>query len=194
MSREVLLIGLDGATFDILDPLMASGAMPELRALAEGGVRATLQSTVPALTPPAWTSMMTGKGPGRHGIFDFFRKESQSSTLVRLLTSQDVASPPMWSLADSAGLRSTILTFPLTVPPPKIAGHIAPGGFMPWRQLRLGCHPEGLYDRLQTVPSFNARELALDMSHEAKAIEGATDEELDPRSNSASGTRSASTT
>ncbi len=179
MTREVLLIGLDGATFDILDPLMESGAMPELRALAASGVRATLQSTVPALTPPAWTSMMTGKGPGRHGIFDFFRKDSASSTLVRLLTSQDVASAPIWSLADGAGLRSTILNFPLTFPPPRIAGHITPGGFMPWRQLRLGCHPEGLYDTLQTVPSFNARELALDMTHEAKAIEGCADEELE---------------
>ena len=43
----------------------------------------------------------------------------------------------------TAGLRSTVLNFPLTFPPPKINGHIVPGGFMPWRQLRLGCHPAG---------------------------------------------------
>jgi predicted AlkP superfamily phosphohydrolase/phosphomutase len=180
MTRDVLLIGLDGATFDILDPLMDQGVMPVLRDLIGSGVRATLQSTVPALTPPAWTSLVTGRGPGSHGIFDFFRKDDEASPLFRFLTSHDVACPTMWSLANDEGLRSTILNFPLTFPPPKIAGHIVPGGFMPWRQLRLGCHPEGLFDRLRALPSFNARELALDMAHEAKAIEGCADEEYEP--------------
>src|SRR3979409_1318657 len=82
MTRDVLLIGLDGATFDILDPLIESGVMPVLRDLIGSGVRATLQSTVPALTPPAWTSLVTGRGPGSHGIFDFFRKDDESSPLL----------------------------------------------------------------------------------------------------------------
>ena len=180
MSRDVLLIGLDGATFDVLDPLMAEGLMPVLSGLVDRGTRAILRSTVPALTPPAWTSMMTGRGPGAHGIFDFFRKDSEGSPLFRVLTSQDVACPMMWSIASNAGLRSTVLNFPLTFPAPKISGHIVPGGFMPWRQLRLGCHPNGLFDQLRTLPSFNARELALDMTHEAKAIEGCAEEEYEP--------------
>jgi predicted AlkP superfamily phosphohydrolase/phosphomutase len=180
MKRDVLLIGLDGATWDILDPLMEEGAMPVLRDVIDSGVRATLESTVPALTPPAWTSLLTGRGPGSHGIFDFFRKDDEASPLFRFLTSHDIACPTMWSLADGQGLRSTILNFPLTFPPPKISGHIVPGGFMPWRQLRLGCHPEGLFDRLRTLPSFNARELALDMTHEAKAIEGCAEDEYEP--------------
>lgn len=180
MTRHLLMIGLDGCTFDILDPLMTSGVMPVLRDLMASGARAVLRSTVPALTPPAWTSMMTGRGPGAHGIFDFFRKDAEASPLLRLLTSQDVASPMIWGLAHDAGLRSTVLNFPLTFPAPKIAGHVLPGGFIPWRQLRLGCHPPALFDQLQALPSFNARELALDMKHEAKAIEGCADEELEP--------------
>jgi predicted AlkP superfamily phosphohydrolase/phosphomutase len=180
MRRDVLLIGLDGATFDILNPLMDAGAMPVLRELIGGGVHATLRSTVPALTPPAWTSLVTGRGPGAHGIFDFFRKDEESSPLFRFLTSHDVACPTMWSLATDRGLQSTVLNFPLTFPPPKINGHILPGGFMPWRQLRLGCHPDGLFDRLRALPTFNARELALDMTHEAKAIEGCADDEYEP--------------
>jgi predicted AlkP superfamily phosphohydrolase/phosphomutase len=180
MNRDVLLIGLDGATFDILDPLIQEGAMPVLRELIGSGVRATLASTVPALTPPAWTSMVTGRGPGAHGIFDFFRKDDEQSPLFRFLTSNDVACPSMWNYADAEGLRSTVLNFPLTFPAPKVNGHIVPGGFMPWRQLRLGCHPEGLFDRLKTLPSFNARELALDMRQEAKAIEGCADHEYQP--------------
>ena len=180
MTRDVLLIGLDGATYDILDPLIEGGAMPVLRDLISSGASAVLRSTVPALTPPAWTSLVTGRGPGAHGIFDFFRKDAEASPLFRFLTSQDVACPSMWSYADAEGLRSTVLNFPLTFPAPKVTGHIVPGGFMPWRQLRLGCHPEGLFDRLKSLPSFNARELALDMTHEAKAIEGCADDEYEP--------------
>ena len=180
MTRDVLLIGLDGATFDILDPLMSEGAMPVLRDLIGSGVRSTLRSTVPALTPPAWTSLVTGRGPGAHGIFDFFRKDNESSPLFRFLTSHDVACPTMWSMATAEGMRSTVLNFPLTFPPPKINGHIVPGGFMPWRQLRLGCHPQELFDKLRALPSFNARELALDMTNEAKAIEGCPEDEYEP--------------
>ena len=176
-TPRTLLLGLDGATFHVLDPLMDAGAMPNLAQLTRAGTRAVLRSTVPALTPPAWTSMVTGRGPGAHGIFDFFRKHSASSLHFGFLTSRDVACPSVWSLASAAGLRSTVLNFPLTFPPPAINGHVVPGGFMPWRQLRLGCHPSGLFDRLRELPRFNPRELALDMSEEAKALEGCADED-----------------
>ena len=63
MSRRTLLLGLDGATFDVLDPLMADGVMPSLQKLTASGVRASLRSTVPALTPPAWTNVGTYDNP-----------------------------------------------------------------------------------------------------------------------------------
>ena len=47
---------------------------------------------------------------------------------------------------------------------------------MPWRQLRLGCHPPGLFDRLQALPGFNPREM-LDMELEVKAIDGCPEDE-----------------
>ena len=96
---RTLLIGLDGATFSILDPLMDSGGMPNLKRLVESGVRAELNSVIPALTPPAWTSLMTGRSPGNHGIFDFLRFELRSgSRQLRVLDSDDVAVPTVWSL------------------------------------------------------------------------------------------------
>ena len=57
MTAKAVLIGLDGATFSILDPLMAQGVMPFLRSFVDSGVRANLRSVVPPLTPPAWTSV-----------------------------------------------------------------------------------------------------------------------------------------
>ena len=70
---NVLMIGLDGATFTLLDPMMRSGVMPYLRSVVERGVRAELMSTRHPLTPPAWTSMITGRSPEAHGIYDFLR-------------------------------------------------------------------------------------------------------------------------
>src|SRR3954453_2482818 len=82
MSRggaQTILVGLDGATFDVLDRLVAEGTMPFLGSLLAGGCSARLRTVVPPLTPAAWTSLATGGPPGRHGIFDFVRVTRQSS-------------------------------------------------------------------------------------------------------------------
>lgn len=172
MSGRVFLIGLDGATFTVLDPLMERGVMPFLRDFTARGARAQLRTIMPPLTPPAWTSLVTGLRPGRHGVFDFFQKESADSEYYALATAQDIHAATIWSLASEAGRKVVSLNFPLMFPPPDIDGWVVPGGWMPWRQLRLGCHPPGLFEELKRLPSFDPRELSLDMELEAKAIEG----------------------
>jgi predicted AlkP superfamily phosphohydrolase/phosphomutase len=171
-----LLIGVDGATFDVLDPYVERGVMPFLGSLAERGTRAPLRSVMPPLTPPAWTSLMTGKHPGRHGVFDFFQRDEPDSVYLQFASSQDVRSATIWSLASDNGKHVISLNFPLMFPPPPVEGFVVPGGMMPWRQLRLGCHPPGLFDRLKQLPGFNPREM-LNMELEIKAIEGCADEE-----------------
>ncbi len=177
MVVRSLLIGLDGATFTVLDPLMDRGVMPFLRDLVAGGARASLRTVMPPLTPPGWTSLMTGKTPGQHGVFDFFQKESADSEYFRFANSGDVRASTIWSLASDQGQRVTALNFPLMFPPPEVNGCVVPGGWMPWRQLRLGCHPPGLFDRLRSLPSFNPREMSLDMALEAKAVEGCPEDQ-----------------
>jgi predicted AlkP superfamily phosphohydrolase/phosphomutase len=171
-----LLIGLDGATFTVLDPYMESGVMPNLAELCERGTRAVLRSIMPPLTPPAWTSLVTGKHPGQHGIFDFFQKEEPGSVYFSFATSQEVRSATIWTLASEQERRVASLNFPLMFPPPPVEGVVVPGGMMPWRQLRLGCHPPGLFDRLKQLPGFNPREM-LDMELEIKAIDGCPEDE-----------------
>jgi predicted AlkP superfamily phosphohydrolase/phosphomutase len=173
MRPRTFLIGLDGATFDVLDPLMADGVMPNLSAFLSGGVRAPLRTVIPALTPPAWTSLMTGCKPGNHGVFDFFRMDPETRH-IRFFSSRDVGQPTLWSLAADAGLTVTSLNFPAMFPAPKIAGAIVPG-WIPWRQLRISCWPENLFERLKELPGFNPRELAMDMDLEEKATEGCAD-------------------
>ena len=173
---QTLLIGLDGATFSILDPYMEAGVMPFLDELVRRGTRATLRSIMPPLTPPAWTSLVTGKHPGQHGVFDFFQKEEPGSIYFSFAGSQNVGTNTIWTLASHQQRRIISLNFPLMFPAPTVEGAVVPGGMMPWRQLRLGCHPPGLFDRLKTLPDFNAREM-LDMELEIKAIDGCPPEE-----------------
>lgn len=172
-----LLIGIDGATFTILDPYVDSGVMPHLGELYSRGCRAELRSIMPPLTPPAWTSLVTGKRPGQHGIFDFFQKEDPDSVYFTFASSQEVRSETIWTLASAQGRRVISLNFPLMFPAPEVDGCVVPGGMMPWRQLRLGCHPPGLFDRLKQLPAFNPREM-LDMELEIKAIDGCPDDEF----------------
>jgi predicted AlkP superfamily phosphohydrolase/phosphomutase len=171
-----LLIGVDGATFTVLDPYMERGVMPFLGGLVKRGTRASLRSVMPPLTPPAWTSLMTGKRPGQHGVFDFFQKEEPDSVYFHFASSQDIGSATIWSLASDQGRRVISVNFPLMFPPPAVDGWIVPGGMMPWRQLRLGCHPPGLFDRLKALPGFKPKQM-LDMELEVKAIEGCPDDE-----------------
>ena len=72
-TEKTVLIGLDGGTFTIFDALIDEGVMPFLKEFLASSARADLLSVIPALTPPAWTSLMTGRHPGNHGVFDFFK-------------------------------------------------------------------------------------------------------------------------
>jgi predicted AlkP superfamily phosphohydrolase/phosphomutase len=177
MTGKTLFIGLDGATFTLLDPFMQQGVMPFLSSIAERGVRAGLRSVTPPLTPPAWTTALTGRSPGNHGIFDFFQADAPGSTAIRLATSGDIKVDHVATLANRQGARATVVNFPVHFPPPAIDGVII-AGWMPWRQLRLGCHPADLYDRLKQLPGFDPRELAMDMALEARATEGCAEDEL----------------
>ncbi len=71
MKIRTLLFGLDGVTFDVVDPLLAAGKMPVLAGLIARGVRADLRSTVPPVSAPAWVTFLTGKQPGKHGVYNF---------------------------------------------------------------------------------------------------------------------------
>ncbi|GIX45857.1 MAG: nucleotide pyrophosphatase [Candidatus Tectimicrobiota bacterium] len=169
---RTVLIGLDGATFSILDPLMEEGVMPFLRRLVARGTRAELLSTPNPLTPPAWTSLATGRTPGNHGIFDFLKPyETEEGIFLKLLSSRDVQCDTLWTLASRYGKRVILLNFPLTNPPPAISGFVVPG-FVSYRHLRRATYPPGFYQRLQALLGLNTRDLALDLDYEKKGIQG----------------------
>jgi predicted AlkP superfamily phosphohydrolase/phosphomutase len=176
VTSRALLIGLDGGTFSILDPLMEDGVMPFLKQLTATGARAELRSVIPPLTPPAWTSIMTGRSPGNHGVVDFFTFESPDTRYVRFTNSSHVKCETIWSIVSRYGLTATALNFPVMAPPRPISGYVVPG-WVVWRYLRRSCYPAALYDRLKVLAGFNPQELAMNMDLELKALDGCPQEE-----------------
>ena len=136
-KAPVVLLGLDGATFSVLDPYIQDGVMPFLGELMRDGTRGVLRSIMPPLTPPAWTSLVTGKHPGQHGVFDFFQKDEPGSIYFSFASSQNVHTATIWSLASEQDRKILSLNFPLMFPAPPVNGAIVPGGMMP---VVLGSH------------------------------------------------------
>ena len=66
--KRVFILGIDGASWNVLDPQLAAGRMPCLQSWLDRGVRADLESVIPPVTPAAWSSFHTGKHPGKHGV------------------------------------------------------------------------------------------------------------------------------
>ena len=76
-TSRILVIGLDGGTWDLLMPLAKQGFLPILHELVVGGSYGELESTIPPITGSAWVSFATGKNPGKTGVYDFlFPKNS----------------------------------------------------------------------------------------------------------------------
>ena len=176
MGNRTIVLGLDGATFTILDQLVKEGVMPFLKECMEEGVRGTLASTVPPLTPPAWTSMMTGRTPGSHGIFDFFKFESRNARYLTLNSSRDIKCETIWSIISRYGLKAASLNFVMMAPARPISGYIVPG-WVPWRLMKRAIYPPDFYQTLKGIPEFNLKELATDVKVDEIAVEGCNDDE-----------------
>ena len=113
-ARRVLIIGLDGATFDVLDPLMAEGRLPRLAEAVASGCRGPLRSTTPPITPAAWTTFLTGRQPGSHGIIDFERYDWRTNKLSLNSTRSLDHVRNIWQILSDRGLMVGSVNVPMT--------------------------------------------------------------------------------
>ncbi len=125
-KRKVLIIGLDGATFDIISPMIEKGELPTLSRLMESGTHGVLKSTVPDLSPVAWTSMITGKKPGNHPIFDFVSRQPGSYNF-KSAKGGDRREQPIWSLLSENGKQVGAINVTMSYPPEEVNGFIVSG-------------------------------------------------------------------
>jgi predicted AlkP superfamily phosphohydrolase/phosphomutase len=113
---KVLVLGLDGATWDMLEPLLLEGLLPNLARLREQGVSGSLRSVFPPLSPVAWTGVMTGKNPGKHGIFEFL-EHGHDPLRGRVNSSRTIRSELLWEIAGRYGKKTVVGGVPMSYPP-----------------------------------------------------------------------------
>ena len=118
---KILIVGLDAATFDLIGPWVAGGKLPNLEALMKNGAWGRLASILPPITPPAWTSFMTGKNPGKHGIFHFLEAQPGSYEL-RYLNAGSRRTKTIWRMLNDAGFTVGTMNIPFTYPPEHLNG------------------------------------------------------------------------
>jgi predicted AlkP superfamily phosphohydrolase/phosphomutase len=126
----VLILGLDGMAWEVVDRL--GPALPVFRRLREQGAWGSLTSTVPAVTPTAWPSMLTGKNPGQHGVWGFRRSEpGPDPWRFSLITSFDYEAMPLWRILERFGRRGAFFNVPCAFPlDEQFSAGVLTAGFM----------------------------------------------------------------
>lgn len=122
---RVLCLGLDGADHELVRDLLAEGRLPTLGRLARDGTFGPLRSTIPAVTPTAWSSFLTGLNPAGHGIFNFSSNPNRGPHRVESAASR--SGSPVWRHLGRAGIRSAFVSIPFTYPPEPIEGIVVTG-------------------------------------------------------------------
>jgi predicted AlkP superfamily phosphohydrolase/phosphomutase len=126
VAAPLVVIGLDGGTLDLVRPWAEEGRLPVLARLMAAGAWGPLRSTFPPATFPAWTSLVTGVNPGRHGLLDFTERVPGSYRL-RFLNRTWRGVPALWTHLSGAGKRVAVVTVPGTYPPEPVNGVMVSG-------------------------------------------------------------------
>jgi len=147
-KQKIFVIGWDSATWDLMHPWIADGKLPNLAKLIDQGVYGKLESVVPPLTPPAWTSFMTGKNPGKHGIFHFFEPQP-GSYAMRYTNAGSRRSRTIWQILSSAGQSVGTVNVPFTYPPEQVQGFQISGMDTPSEKSAF-VHPPQLREELES--------------------------------------------
>ncbi len=147
---RLVIVGLDGMDPILAEKFMAEGKLPNFSDLRKTGCYAPLETTIPSISPVAWSSFMTGCHPAKHNIFDFLSRNPK--TYLPELSSARIGKPkkvlsigkyniplskpeikgmrksvPFWKILGENGIFSTILRIPITFPPEKFRGHLLSG-------------------------------------------------------------------
>jgi predicted AlkP superfamily phosphohydrolase/phosphomutase len=141
-TAPLLVLGLDGASFEVLDPLIAAGELPNLATWRQAGSAAPLRSTLPAMSFPAWSTFQTGLDPGRHGLFDFTQK-LPGAYRIRFTNATDRAGRSLFDRVTRAGGTILALGMPATFPPEAVSGLLVAGFDAP---ISTGTEPRSASD------------------------------------------------
>jgi predicted AlkP superfamily phosphohydrolase/phosphomutase len=133
---KVLVIGLDGVTFDLLGPWIEAGKLPNLQRLMRQGASGKLRTTLPPISSSSWSSFLTGVNPGKHGLVDFVYPGADSYK-VSMVNATSRQTRALWNWLNDAGYKVGLLGIPTTYPTEPVdgfmvSGFLAPGPDSEW--------------------------------------------------------------
>jgi predicted AlkP superfamily phosphohydrolase/phosphomutase len=151
---KVVVIGLDGADFRTIDPLMAEGRLPHLASLMKAGTSGRLRSTVMPNSFPAWTSCITGVNPGKHGIFWALVRRGGAAFPLRLMSGADIRVKRLWDILGAEGRRVGVVNVPVEYPPSEVNGFLVCGALTPGPDCAF-TYPPGLREEVfEAAPGY----------------------------------------
>ncbi len=142
--KKTVMIGIDGATLDLMKKWMENGKLPNFQKIRKNGTWGKLKSTTPPFSAPAWTSIVTGCNPGKHGIYGF---ESTDTLEPHLISSRYRKIPAIWNYLTDIGVKNIIVNIPGTYPPEKINGVMITGLLTPSKESNF-TYPKKIKERL----------------------------------------------
>jgi predicted AlkP superfamily phosphohydrolase/phosphomutase len=119
---RIVILGLDGADWQLIDPLIAKGRLPLFKELKEKYAWGYLRTSTPAKSPVIWTSIATGKTSAKHGIDDFRAKKPNAQGRFAIFNSMDIRQPLLWDMLGDNGRRSVLVNWYLSYPPMPLNG------------------------------------------------------------------------
>jgi predicted AlkP superfamily phosphohydrolase/phosphomutase len=151
---KILIIGLDGVDPEILQKFMEAGKLPYFSKLKNEGIFARMVSTIPTLTPVAWTTMLTGRNPGKHGIGGFVKYKPNSYD-IKILNSLDRGSDTLWHILNQHKKSVGIFNYPTLYPPEEIDRFMVCGMITPNIKCKF-TYPDNLQrEILENVPGYD---------------------------------------
>jgi len=124
--KRACVVGLDGVPCTLLKDMMERGVMPNLKELVGRGTLTDMTVSLPEISSVSWSSFMTGKNPGEHGIYGFTDLKENSYDF-RFPQFHDLKSETIWDLMGKQGLRSIVINQPSTYPAREIPGVLISG-------------------------------------------------------------------
>jgi predicted AlkP superfamily phosphohydrolase/phosphomutase len=147
-SSRLFILGLDGSPLWLLKQMMAAGDLPNLARVFETGSAVEMNSSLPDVSAVAWTSVNTGKNPGKHGIYGFVDRKPGTNTM-EVMTANHVRAKTLWEVASDAGKRAVAVNVPLSFPPQQINGVVISDFLAP--ALAKGVYPTTVLPVLESI-------------------------------------------
>jgi predicted AlkP superfamily phosphohydrolase/phosphomutase len=172
MARRFWIVGFDGATFDLILPWAEAGELPHLARLMQTGAWGPLESTCPPVSFPAWSTLITGVNPGRHGIFDFTQR-LPGRYQIDFINATYRRVPSLWQRISQSGRRVGVMGFPATFPPESVNGFLISGFDAPvTTRIDHRCvYPPELYGEIAPYPLSGIQEVNIGPGWHDRALQ-----------------------